>query len=572
MREFKYRGQETRCFLPFDFKVTTFEALEPFLQELEERNFGNKDELERWLWEWSEVQAVLSEEAGWRYIKMTCNTADKELQEKYSDFVQNIQPKVSEYFDRLNRKFIDCPVTKKLRVDVYGTMIRDVESAIALFRTENIALKSELAELSRKFGSITGGLMVDWKGEEKTLQAMSLVLKSEDREERKSAFEKVAEQRAGVRTDLHELLDELIAKRNLVAKNAGFDNFRDYQFKSLGRFDYGVKECEDFHAAIASSFSPLFGEDLKHRKAALGFDLKPYDLSVPLPGQNNLVPFSDEQDLIQKNKAVFHKIHPYFGGAMDTMEEIGHLDLSSRKGKSPGGYNYPLYVSNAPFIFMNAVGSHSDMITMTHEGGHAVHSFLTADLKYTSQKGLSSEVAELASMSTELISMDFWDTYYEGADLNQAKADQMERVVSIFPWVACVDAFQHWLYTCPDHSHAERNAKWVELYKQYHPDVVNWEGYEDELAHMWQKQLHIFEVPFYYIEYAIAQLGAVAVWKNVQKKQEKGLEQFMSALAVGAMRDIPYVYERAGIGFDFSEKYVQEMADFVQLQKKQFQN
>ena len=567
MQLFQYKGQETRCFLPFDFKVTTFDALAPFLEELQQRVWSNKDELERWLKEWSEVQAVLSEEAGWRYIRMTCDTTNQEYQDAYSDFVQNIQPKVAEHFDALNRKLLASDVIKKLRTDVYGTMLRDVESEISLFRKENIPLKSELAELSRKYGQITGGLTVEWKGEEKTMQAMTLVMKSTDRSERKEAFELVAAKRKSVQKELNELLDQLIAKRNEVARNAGFDNFRDYQFKALGRFDYGVQECEEFHSSISAFFKPLLEQDLQHRKQELGHDLTPYDLSVPLPNQQDLKPFDGEKDLIEKSKKVFAQIHPYFGEAMKTMDEIGHFDLSSRKGKSPGGYNYPLYVSNAPFIFMNSVGSHSDMITMMHEGGHAVHSFLTANLHLTAQKSLSSEVAELASMSTELISMDYWDAFYDADTLTQAKGDQLERVVSVFPWVACVDAFQHWLYTNPNHSHEERNAKWVELYTQFHPDTVKWDGYEEELSILWQKQLHIFEVPFYYIEYAIAQLGAIGVWRNVMKNKEKGMEAFMAGLSAGAMRNIPYVYSKAGVKFDFSHDYVKQMAQFVSDQK-----
>jgi oligoendopeptidase F len=297
----------------------------------------------------------------------------------------------------------------------------------------------------------------------------------------------------------------------------------------------------------------------------LGYDtLKPYDTEVDAKGRKSLKPFKNDQELIDRSIACFKRIRPYFGECLETMQAMGHLDLGSRLGKAPGGFNYPLYEIGVPFIFMNSVGSVRDLVTMVHEGGHAVHSFLSKDLEITAFKNLPSEVAELASMGMELISMDHWDVFFDNEeDLNRAKKEHLDKVMTILPWTATIDRFQHWLYENPDHTEAERAENWLRIRGQMASSIVDWTGCEDARKYMWQKQLHLYEVPFYYIEYAIAQLGAIAVWRNYRQNPEKALDQYEAALKLGYTKPIPEIYETAGIKFDFSKDYVRELMQFV---------
>jgi oligoendopeptidase F len=246
------------------------------------------------------------------------------------------------------------------------------------------------------------------------------------------------------------------------------------------------------------------------------------------------------------------------------MKEMGHLDLDSRIGKAPGGFNYPLYEIGVPFIYMNAAGTLRDLVTMVHEGGHAIHSFLTRDLELTEFKSVPSEVAELASMGMELISMDFWDEFFTNEDdLKRAQKEQLEKVISTLPWVAAIDKFQHWIYENPNHTEKERYDKWKEIMNTFGSAVVDWSGFEDVRSNLWQKQLHLFEVPFYYIEYGMAQLGAIALWRNYKQNPEKTIKQYKEALKLGYTKSIGEIYKTAGIEFNFTRNYVRELMHFV---------
>lgn len=557
----------TKRFLPYNFQLNSYSDLETYLIQLDERIIEDAADLDNFLLDYSEVQAYCSENMAWRYIKMTIDTTDEERQKSYSDFVQTIQPKLSEFYNKYNKKIHASPYKNRLlKNDGYDIMFRDIASAIELFREENIPLQSQMAELSKKYGATVGAMQVELDGEKLTLQQAGKKLQSDDRETRKTVYEAIQKVRFVERENLHKLLDELIELRQQVAKNAGFDNYIDYRFKSLGRFDYGVKECEDFHQAVKEQILPIVEQFTARKKEKLGVDtLRPYDLSGRPKDENALEPFTDEQDLIAKSKKVFDKIDPDFGSTIDALIEHKHLDLESKKGKAPGGYNYPLYESGIPFIFMNAVGTHSDMITMMHEGGHAVHSVLTKDLTMTHFKGFPSEIAELASMSTELISMDYWDEFYPNPeDLNRAKMEQLERVLDVLPWVALVDKFQLWLYRNPGHTHAEREATWVEFHNEFSPSNIDYTGYEDYSKVTWQKQLHIYEVPFYYIEYGIAQLGAIGVWKNYTRDKTKALYHFKKALAGGNTFTLPQTYDKAKVPFDFSSANIKKLSKFVE--------
>lgn len=554
-----------RNFLPQDLKIEKWEDLQNYFEDLDNRSIESKADFDQFLSDTSELEAVLEEDLAWRYIKMTIDTKDENLLADYTNFVSNIQPKISPYDDKFNRKINDSAFKSDYNSSDYKIFFRGISTSIELFREENIAIQAELAQESQEYGAISGAQSIELDGEKLTMQQASIKLKDPDRGLRKKVFELIAERRLQDVSKLEDLFDKLLSKRNKVAQNAGFENYRDYKFKDLGRFDYTVKDCEDFHESIKSEILPIVKMIQEKKYKLLNLDsIQPYDTDVDPLGRPPLKPFDGGKELLTKSVEIFEKIDPYFGDCLRTMDEMNHLDLDSKDGKSPGGYNYPLYEIGVPFIFMNSVGAQRDLVTMMHEGGHAVHSFLSRDLKLTGFKSLPSEVAELASMSMELISMDFWDVFYKNEDdLKRAKIEQLETLLVILPWVAIVDKFQHWIYTNPNNTRAERAEKWIEINKEFGSGLVDWSNYEEYRKHGWHRQLHIFEVPFYYIEYAIAQLGAIAVWKNYSENPSKAVDQYKSALKLGYTKSIPEIYETAGIKFDFSKNYIAELAEFV---------
>ncbi len=554
-----------RKYVKRDFKVTTWELLKPYFEELQKRDIKSVDELETWLKDYSELGAVVSEDMAWRYIKMTCDTANAELRDSYNDFVQNIEPHMAPIANDLNKKIMASPFKDKLTKPGYDIYLRGIKNSIELFREENIPLNTQLQELEQEFGAISGEQSIEHNGEKMTLQKASVFLKDLNREVREQVYSKIQARRGEDEQPLNELYSKLITLRHKVANNAGFQNFRDYKHRALARFDYSVQDCLNFHEAVKLHAVPLSNEhDLQRKKKLQLDDYRPWDTSVDEEGLPPLKPFDGAQDLIDKTIDCFNKLDPYFGECIKTMEEMKRLDLESRLGKSPGGYQYPLYETEVPFIFMNSVGLHRDLVTMVHEGGHAIHSFLDRNLDLVDFKSPPSEVAELASMSMELLSMEHWDVFFSKKDeLKRAKRQQLEGVMDTLPWIAAIDKFQHWIYLHPEHTIEERYGAWRSIIGEYGSKIVNFNGLEHHLNRRWQVQLHLYEVPFYYIEYGFAQLGAVAVWRNYKKDPEKAIQQYKDALALGYTKSIPQIYEAAGIKFDFSPGYIKELMDFV---------
>jgi len=340
----------------------------------------------------------------------------------------------------------------------------------------------------------------------------------------------------------------------------------EYKFAELDRFDYTIEDVLEFHSSIAQKVKSLVETIHKRRLDSLEYEtLKPYDLAVDIELKAPLKPFETAAELVDKTITCFTSLHADFGSYLQTMREMGYLDLDARKGKAPGGFNYPLYESNVPFIYMNTTGNLRDLETMVHEGGHAIHSFLSAGLDIVDFKSTPSEVAELASMSMELLSMKHWDLFFKSDDeLIRAKRSQLEGVIEVLPWVATVDKFQYWLYTNPDHSVEDRRSAWISISKEFGSSLVDWDGFEEAQAYGWQRQLHIFEVPFYYIEYAMAQLGAIAVWKNFTRNETLAINQYREALQLGYTHTIPEIYKKAGVEFNFSGEYIQSLMEFVE--------
>ncbi len=561
--------RKKRIFVKEDLAIQTWDDIKPYFEDLVNRTIDSKEEYLQWLKDKSELEAVIEEDAAWRYIRMTIDTRDNDLKEAYTIFVTKIQPEIAPYEDQLNKKMKNNLFFEEFKkIKEYAIYFRSVETALDLFREKNIPLESEISEKSQEYGSISAAQSIEMDGKQITMQKAASFLKETDEKLRKEVFVKMATRRKEDVQKLNDLFNELIAKRHELARNADFNSYGDYKFKALNRFDYTKDDCFEFHKAVKNQVVPLVREIQSRRLQLLGKDkFKPWDLEVDPEGKAPLKPFDKGTELLSKTIQVFRIIDPYFAECLETMDKMNHLDLDSKEGKAPGGYNYPLYEIGVPFIFMNAVGSQRDLVTMVHEGGHAVHSFLSRDLELTGFKNLPSEVAELASMSMELLTMEHWDQFYTNEeDFKRARTEQLESVIKIIPWIAQIDEFQHWIYENPNHTNEQRSEKWISLNKEYGTGLTDWTGYEEVQATSWQRQLHLFEVPFYYIEYAIAQLGAVGVWKNSLENKSKAVSDYKNALSLGYTKSIPEIYNTAGIQFDFSEVYLKELMDFVKKQ------
>ncbi len=557
--------KKNRKYLPSEFQLRTWEDIQRYYGELESRSIESLDGLKKWLADRSELESVIQEDFAWRYIRQSCDTTSKSYSQNYNYFVLEIEPKIAPFNNKLNLKLLECAFLRDIAEGDYKNYIRNVKTQVAIYREENIPLFATMQQKEQDYSTIAGAMSIFMDGKEITLPQASNILKDPDRNRRKEVFLKIAAERHKYTDRLDELFNELVAIRHQIAVNAGFDNYRDYMFSAMGRFDYTVQDCLDLHQSIAREVVPLCDQlDLKRRKELGVNTLRPYDTEVDPTGRPALKPFSNANELMEKTIGCFGELDPFLASCMETLRTLGHVDLESRIGKAPGGYNYPLYETGVPFIFMNSANSLRDLVTIVHEGGHAVHSILTQDLAYVDFKNCPSEIAELASMSMELLSMEHWRHFFTGKEeLIQAKQQHLEKIIAALPWIATVDKFQHWIYTHPTHSVEERKNAWMALYREFSGSVVEWSGYEEVMAGLWQRQLHLFQVPFYYIEYAMAQLGAIAVWRNYKADPAKALRQYMSALKLGYTRSIGEVYETAGIRFDFSQTYIRELGQFV---------
>jgi oligoendopeptidase F len=554
-----------RYFLPEKFVIAKWESLEPYFKDLEERKIESLHALEQWLKDASELESVISEDACWRQIKMTCDTENKELEEAFTFFMMEIQPKTQPYADRLNKKLLASPFVKDLNQEKYFTYLRNVKKNIELFREANIPLQAELNVMQQQFGVISGKMTVEVKGQEYTLQQAAKFLEDPDRNLREEVYHKINQRRLKDKEELNSLFSSLLGKRNQVALNTDFANYRDFRFIELGRFDYTKEQCFQFHDAVKLHVMPLVNQLYEIKKKKLGLDtLRPWDVEAEPLGIQPLRPFKTGEELTEKIIACFDEMRPFFGDCIRKMKAMGHLDLESRKGKAPGGYNCPLAESGAPFIFMNAAGQLDDVTTMVHEGGHAIHSFLAHELELNGFKEYPTEIAEVASMSMELFSMNHWHVFFDNKEeLKRAKEQQLERVITIFPWIATIDKFQHWVYENPVHTAEERAGKWLSILEEFSSPVIDFSGLEEYRRFGWQRQLHLYEVPFYYIEYGIAQLGAIGLWQQYQQNPEKALNNYLTALGLGGTRTLPELFKAAGLVFDLSPKHINQLMQFV---------
>lgn len=552
-------------FKNLNFEINGWEDLKEYYDEILKRKINNGLDLLKLLEDFSLISEFVSESYGWAYINMTRDTQNKEYRKRFLVFNDQIEPKLKEINFEILKKIVNCEYLSELDQTKWGLLIKRFKNEVEIFRKENIQLDIEITKKTMEYQQTIGSIVVNFKGKEYTLPQMALFLQSKDRDERKEAFDAVVKKRIEYSDRIENILSELTSLRNQKAKNSNFKNYVELRFRELERFDYGVKECEEFHNSVLEVVTPIYGEIIKEKAKKMNIEkLKPYDLSATLPDEKVLKPFENIEDFIKKSKMVFYSVDKRFGEVFEKIVEKKHLDLESRKGKAPGGYNYPLYKTGLPFIFMNSSGVHSDMKTLMHETGHAVHTLSVKDLFTYFYKSTPSEIAEFASMGMELLTYDKWDIFYKDQQsLKQAKKKHLENIISFFPWCAVVDKFQHFLYSKNNISSSERKDYFKNIYSEFSEKFVDWSDYNDYLKISYQKQLHIFEMPFYYIEYGIAQLGALQLWINYRKNPKKAIDDYLSALNVGSSLKISDVYQIANVRFDFSKKIMEELISFT---------
>ncbi|MBJ8024646.1 M3 family oligoendopeptidase [Bacillus cereus] len=540
--------------------------LEKTLSTLLNKMISSKLDLENWLKEQSKVIWDIEEQLRSHYIAFQCNTDDEEIKDTFEHDQQFVKPLLKRYQNLLDNKYLESPFRMELDSNVYGLLDTKIKNAQKLFCEENIELEIKEDKLITEYFEITGGLSGIWDGEEKTITELQSYLQDSNRDTRKKAKTIISEQFLSVEKELQNILNQLIEIRHQKAKNIQLENYRDYMFKKYERFDYSAKDCYELAESIRKYVVPLKDKILLEKKDKLQVDtLRPWDVSAVTPDQKVLKPIANENDLIEKSTHIFNKLDVEFSALLNRMYKHNCLDLTSRKGKAAGGFCEYLPASQLSYIFMNLNYTQDDIVTFIHEMGHSIHNELIKPLKLRQYIEIPAETAELASMTMELFSLNYWDTFYtDKKDLKQAKINFFKDVISYLPIMIIVDQFQHWLYENPSHTSEERNEKYLQLQKHYQSSVIHIDGYENWIATSWLPVLHIFEVPFYYIEYAIAQLGALQMYKQYKEDPKQALENYKKALSLGSSQSIKEVYDAAGIRFDFSGETIKELMLFVE--------
>jgi oligoendopeptidase F len=551
-----------RRFVPAVMNWDEWPALAPLFDQLEARLAAATDAagLEVWLLDSGELAAALAEEGARRYIAMTCRTDDAAAERAYLHFVEAIEPELKPRQFKLAQLYLAHPARAQLPAARYAVFDRAAAVQVELYRDENVPLETEEARLGQQYQKICGGLTVHFRGEERTLVQMGRHLEEPDRALRQEAWELVARRRLAERDAFEDLFDQLVLLRHRIALNAGFANYRDHAFRAKGRFDYGPAECAAFHDAVEAEVVPLLKALHAERRAQLGLPaLRPWDTRVDPAGRPPLRPFAQVDRLVEGTQAILDRLDAGLAEQFAELTRLKLLDLDNRKGKAPGGYQSTLSEARRPFIFMNAAGQQRDVETLLHEAGHAFHAVATRDEDLFAYRDAPIEFCEVASMSMELLGGEHWDAFYGPEELRRARRDHLEGIVETFPWVATVDAFQHWLYTHPEHTREQRAGAWVGLMRRFGGDL-DWSGHEEALRYAWHRQLHLFLHPFYYIEYGIAQLGALQVWQNARRDRAAALAAYRRALALGGSRPLPELFAAAGCRFDFSRGTVAPLA------------
>jgi len=566
----KLPSYKPRRFVPATIDLGEWLQIGPLFDQLEARatKINSTGELESWLLDWGELSAALDEESSRRYIAMTCHTDNADAEKAFLHFVEHVEPQTKPRQFALEQLYSASPLREKLPHPRFLVFDRDVKNHVELFRPENVAIETEEAKLCQQYQKASGALTVNFRGQERTLVQMGRYLEEPDRALRQEAWTLVAKRRLQEAEKFEEIFDELVKLRQKIAVNAGFANYRDYSFRKLGRFDYTPEDCAKFHDAVETEIMPAVREMHAERGSQLGLEkLRPWDLAVDPHNRAPLKPFGEVEEMVSRTQKIFNHLDGELAGGFQQMHDLHLLDLDNRKGKAPGGYQSTLAESRLPFIFMNAVGLQRDVETILHEAGHAFHALATQSEDLYAYRGSPIEFCEVASMAMELLGNEFLEEFYPTVEANRARRTHLEGIIGFFPWMATVDAFQHWIYTHPNHTRAERKAAWLALMDRFGSDI-DWSGHEDARAHLWHRQLHIFLHPFYYVEYGIAQLGALQVWANSKRDKVKALNDYKCALALGNSRPLPELFSAAGCKLQFDAATIKPLIQLASTELK----
>ncbi|MBF0595636.1 MAG: M3 family oligoendopeptidase [Candidatus Omnitrophica bacterium] len=558
-----------RCFVPEGADLTNKDVVVGLLNTLLSQEVSSGDGFEQWILDNSEFGAAISQAGSILYIEMTCATDDPAKAGEYQAFVENVEPAVKPLSDELNKKFLLLAEKFPLDKKRYEVSLRAAKADVALFVDKNVPLQTEVALLSQEYQSVSGAMSVHFDGQDRTLPEMSKFLLMTDRGVRERAWRATAARRMQDKDRFEAIFDKMLVLRQKIAVNAGCTNFRDYMFKAYHRFDYTPDDCKAYQRAIKDIVVPLRREIDLRRQQDMNLDrLRPWDGAVDPLGRAPLEPFKTAGQLIEGVERMISRLDSDLAGLYRDMKGLGLLDLESRKGKAPGGYQNTLNEARKPFIFMNAVGIDDDVRTLLHESGHAFHAYLSAHDPLVEYRHAPMEFCEVASMSMELMADEFTGEFYSVQDAKRSTVELLEGLVSTLAWVATIDAFQHWIYENPGHTPQDRRAAWGRLNAEFGGGVVDWSGLEEERSYLWHRQLHIFEVPFYYIEYGIAQLGALQIWQRFKDDPRQAVSYYKKGLSLGGSRPLPELFAAAGIRFDFSKEMIVPLVDTVYRQWK----
>ncbi|MCB8932631.1 MAG: M3 family oligoendopeptidase [Fimbriimonadaceae bacterium] len=548
-----------------EFMSLEWDAIAPHYRELESAEL-NQANVGQWLSRWSRLAEMVRETEQRLFVATSVNTADKEAEARLNAYLDGVYQEAQKADQRLKEKLL----ASGLEPEGFDVPLRNMRAEAELYREVNVPLLAQEMKLSQEYDQIVGAQTVVWEGEEIPVARLNPVLEETDRTRREKAWRMMVGRKLEDRERLNELWNSFYELRGKIARNAGCDSFRTYKWRELFRFDYSPEECKQFHAAIERQVVPAASRIYARQREALGVEaLRPWDLDVDPSGKAPLHPFENVERLVERSQGVLAKVDPELGGQFRQMADEGLLDLDSRKNKAPGGYCTNFDVVRKPFIFMNASGVHDDVQTLLHEAGHAFHVFATAHLPYVHQLAYTSEIAEVASMSMELLSGRYLSDpetgFYSEAEAARARIKHLEGVIQFWPYMAVVDAFQHWAYETPAQACDPEaiEAKWTELWNRFMPGV-DWTGLELERAMGWQRKLHIFVVPMYYVEYGMASLGALQVWRNSLTDPAGAVQAYRRMLALGGTRPLPELFEAAGAKFAFDDETLGEAVGLVE--------
>jgi len=553
-------------FVPENLDASDLPALEGLFSALLERPLESPADVEQWLRDESELSARIGAEVARRYVRMTCHTKDDAAKDAYLSMQRDVIPRIKVLGDQLDRKLLGTPCLDQLDEAQYGVLLRSRRAAAEIFRPENTELQKQQSELQTRQQEIMGAVQVTFEGKPHTLQQMAPYAQDQDRARRQAAYEASLEARRGTWNELQELYDQLVGLRHRMAKNADHSDFVSYRFVDMRRFDYTPDDCVRFHDAVAQTVVPAVARIDARRRAKLGYDtLRPWDLDVDAEGRPPFRPFETQDQLVGLSRALFRKVDPRFDEEFGYLVDGDLLDLMSRDGKAPGGYQYQLEDVRLPFIFANGVGVHDDVQTLLHEGGHAFHSILCRNQDLYGYRHSPIEFAETASMSMELMGLEHLADVYSADEAVIVRRRHLEGILRILPWIASIDGFQHWVYRHVGASREERTAAWLDIRQRMAPGI-DYSGFEDALANQWCSQGHLFGHALYYIEYGIAQLAALQVWLRYREDPAEAVRAYREALALGGSRPLPELFATAGVRFDLGPDLMGELVAAVEAE------